>query len=331
MSFFLTIVANVAPSFGDASVAAQAYLRKQEIESLTLPQATGGDEPLTYALTPDLPEGLSFNAETRIVAGTPLEATDETTYTLTATDSDGDEATLMFTIMVTTDPIPIFGDTTIAAQGLQHQEIDPLTLPQATGGDEPLTYALSPALPEGLSFDAETRTVSGTPLEAMDETTYTLTATDGNGDEARLMFTLEIPDLIPTFGDTTTIAAQSYLVNQEIASLTLPQATGGDGMLVYILLPFLPEGLSFDPTTRTLSGLPSEAKAQATYTLSALDADGDTASLPFTLEVSLPSPDLDGDGNVNFADFLTFAGKFGSRLGQERYDPWCDLNGDGQN
>ena len=33
---------------------------------------------------------------------------------------------------------------------------------------------------------------------------------------------------------------------------------------------------------------------------------------------------------MNFADFLTFASKFGSRLGQERYDPRCDLNGDGE-
>ena len=36
----------------------------------------------------------------------------------------------------------------------------------------------------------------------------------------------------------------------------------------------------------------------------------------------------DGNGDVNFADFLTFASKFGSRPGQERYDPRCD--GDGQ-
>ena len=43
---------------------------------------------------------------------------------------------------------------------------------------------------------------------------------------------------------------------------------------------------------------------------------------------SLTATDEDGDGNVNFADFLTFASKFGSRLGQERYDPRCD--GDGQ-
>ena len=93
-------------------------------------------------------------------------------------------------------------------------------------------------------------------------------------------------------------------------------------MLVYILLPFLSEELSFDPTTRTLSGMPSEAKAEATYTLRLLDDDDDV--------VSLPSPDFNGKGSVNFADFLTFAGKFGSRLGQERYDTRCDLNGTGE-
>ncbi len=43
---------------------------------------------------------------------------------------------------------------------------------------------------------------------------------------------------------------------------------------------------------------------------------------------SLTATDEDGDGDVNFADFLTFADKFGSRLGQERYDARCD--GDGE-
>ncbi len=45
---------------------------------------------------------------------------------------------------------------------------------------------------------------------------------------------------------------------------------------------------------------------------------------------SLTATDEDGDGDVNFADFLTFASKFGSRLGQERYDPRCDGDGDGE-
>ena len=44
----------------------------------------------------------------------------------------------------------------------------------------------------------------------------------------------------------------------------------------------------------------------------------------------MPTPDFDGDGQVTFADFLTFAGKFGTRRGEDRYDARCDLNGDGE-
>ena len=132
---------------------------------------------------------------------------------------------------------------------------------------------------------------------------YSLTATDGNGDG----------DV--NFADFLTFAGK---FGSRLGQERYDARCDGDGQIDSA--DFFIFADSFDPTTRTLSGMPSEAKAQATYTLSALDADGDVASLPFTLEVSLPSPDLDGDGNVNFADFLTFASKFGSRLGQERYD-----------
>ena len=264
------------------------------------------------------------------MSGTPTEAIDETTYTLVATDDDGDETTLMFTLEVIADLIPVFSDTTVAAQVYwQHREIEAVTLPQATGGDGTLTYTLAPDLPEGLTFDAETRMLSGTPVKAMDAMTYTLTATDGNGDEVHVMFTLEVPDLVPTFGDTTTTLAARYLVNQQIEPLALPQATSGDGTLAYILLPFLPDGLSFDPNTHTLSGTPIEEMEEATYTLTAFDVDGDVASLTFTLEVQKPSSDFNDDGEVNFADFLDFARKFGTRRGEDGYDARFDLDGDG--
>ena len=44
---------------------------------------------------------------------------------------------------------------------------------------------------------------------------------------------------------------------------------------------------------------------------------------------SAPSPDFDGNGRVDFADFVLFAGAFGYREGDEKYEARYDLNGDG--
>ena len=202
-----------------------------------------------------------------------------------------------------------------------------ITLPQVTGGDGMLTYSLTPDLPSGLTFDATTRVIAGTPREVMDETEYTL-ATDGDG--ATLTFTISvIADRLPAFGTSTRVAAQRYIIGDSIR-VTLPEATGGDGTLVYILLPFLPSGLRFDSATRTISGMPSRVLTETEYTLSALDADGDSASLTFTLEVQRPTADIDGDGQVDFADFLSFVGKFGTRRGDAEYDARYDLDSDGE-
>ena len=70
-----------------------------------MPAASGGNGPLTYALTPDPPAGLRFNPDpaTRTLSGTPTGAHAATTYTYTATDADVSEpdvARLTFTIEV---------------------------------------------------------------------------------------------------------------------------------------------------------------------------------------------------------------------------------------
>ena len=72
--------------------------------------------------------------------------------------------------------------------------IDPVILPPATGGDKPITYALTPAVPPGLTFDSVKRTISGTPTEVFPERGYVWTATDIDGDEneKELKFTIEV-------------------------------------------------------------------------------------------------------------------------------------------
>ena len=51
------------------------------------------------------------------------------------------------------------------------------------------------------------------------------------------------------------------------------------------------------------------------------------ASLSYAQASSLP--DFDGNGTVDFPDFLLFVGKFGSQRGDERYEDQFDLDGDG--
>ncbi len=88
------------PSFGDTAISDQTWARSVPIDPLTLPEASGSGGVLTYTLTPSLPNGLTFTASTRTVSGTPTTAQAATQYTYTATDIDGDAATLVFTIEI---------------------------------------------------------------------------------------------------------------------------------------------------------------------------------------------------------------------------------------
>ena len=83
---------------------------------------------------------------------------------------------------------------------------------------------------------------------------------------------------------------QSFLEEQTITPLILPEATGGVSPVSYSLMPGLPAGLSFDSSTRTISGTPTEVTAvPVAYTYTATDASGNTDSLRFTIEIySIP-------------------------------------------
>ena len=65
-----------------------------------------------------------------------------------------------------------------------------------------------------------------------------------------------------------------------------------------------------------------------------LARDGETEAILPALGVALqvtalPSPDFDGNGLVGFSDFVVFAGAFGARKGDGKYEAVYDLNGDG--
>ena len=190
------------------------------------------------------------------------------------------------------DLVPTFEQVSISDKNyVQNLAIDSETLPAATDGDGALTYTISPDLPAGLAFDPATRLLSGTPTEALPATLYTYTVTDSDAadpDSASLTFTITVEkDLVPTF-EQVSISDKSYVQNLAIDSETLPAAGGGDGALTYTISPHLPAGLAFDPSTRLLSGTPTEALSATLYTYTVTDSDAagpDSASLTFTIMV----------------------------------------------
>ena len=83
--------------------------------------------------------------------------------------------------------------------------IEPLVLPEPTGGDAPLTYSVS-ALPAGLVFDAATQTISGTPTAATNGAVNIIyTVIDNDRDAAALIFAITVAEgggLPPPVADT---------------------------------------------------------------------------------------------------------------------------------
>ena len=142
----------------------------------------------------------SFTAPDSAV-GTTL--TFRLTVTATGGPSDGLTATDDVTLTVGDGPPRFLGG--VGAMRLNPgEEMTPVTLPAATGGNGgPYSYALAsaPADLAGLSFDAGTRQLSGTP-EVEGSWTFTYTAHDGDGntaasDAARLSFRVRVSTFSP--------------------------------------------------------------------------------------------------------------------------------------
>ena len=269
----------------------QSYTAGTMITELELPAATGGIGELTYTLTGPpadtaLPAGLDFNADSRTLSGTPTAAASATELTYTVTDANDATTSQTFTVVVVTG-------LALNVPGDQSYTVDTainLILPEATGGIGELTYTLTgppadTALPAGLDFNADSRTLSGTPTAAASATTLTYRVTDAgrSGDEARISrkFNLTVNAALAL----TAQADQSYTAGTMITDLELPAATGGTEPLVYTLAP-LPAGLTFDAASRTLSGTPTTAASATTLTYTVTDANGAGTSQTFDVTVA---------------------------------------------
>ena len=145
------------------------------------------------------------------------------------------------------------------------------------------SYSVTPALPSGLTLDATTGVISGTPLEApVFATRYAITASNAIGSfVGYLILSVNYPSAPASLSYSSPLQA---VVGTPIPTLS-PTVVGS--VTDYAVFPPLPNGLSLDPATGVLSGTPRTARFDVHYTITASSAEGATS---FALELTVDPP-----------------------------------------
>ena len=153
--------------------------------------------------------------------------------------------------------------TTIANQSLtQDVAMTTLSLPAGSGGNGQLSYSLSPALPKGLVFDADARTITGAPTATAASATYTYTVADsdnttGSGDEASLTFTLVVAAKNTT---PPTVTKVSYHTFDNAHDPSAPSLSGPHPYGKWLIVRF-----TFDKAMKLTPGDTDDADARPAF------------------------------------------------------------------
>ncbi|WP_050478275.1 putative Ig domain-containing protein [Herbaspirillum rhizosphaerae] len=277
--------------------------------------ASGGSAPYTYSQTGTLPTGLSFNAGTATLSGTPTQA-GSFSFTINATDSSTGTAVTgsrNYTLSVTAPTLTLVANNVNLERGVPAPTIQFV----AGGGTAPYTYAVTtPSLPAGLNLSASSGAVTGTPTVA-GSYSYTITATDSNGFTVSLPMSGGIGPGAPIANavsssvayntgssSATTIAASINASGGTAASLTV--ASGASHGTVSVLSA---TSFSYTPT-------PGYAGPDS-FTYTATNSVGTSNTATVSITVSLPALTLSPSGpalsgaTVGVAYSQTFTGSGG--------------------
>jgi hypothetical protein len=226
----------------------------QNVAYLEQIQPSGGTPPYHFALGQfsSLPPGLSLNAATGQISGTPTTSLQNTDFLLmTISDSAPTPATISPLVTLNVQPPLSFQTTKLpdSARGLNYGGNISIV-----GGRAPYSVQVaSGSLPDGLSVSPTTFSVSGVPTK---DGTFQFTLKVSDSYETPNLvtqnFQIRISDPLALSGPSMV----QILYNQSY-SATFP-ATGGIPPYTWGISS-VPPGFTFDASTGTLSGTPTGA------------------------------------------------------------------------
>jgi gliding motility-associated-like protein len=155
-------------------------------------------------------------------------------------------------------------------------------------------WTISPALPSGLVLNTTNGTITGTPTVAVAAAVYTVIATNtfGTGTATITLSTGIAPNTI-VYTSIPSVAVVGLSITPIV-----PTIRAGSGLVTFTISPALPAGLSINPITGVISGIPTVAVANGSYVITITSKYG-IATIAMTLNIIL---DLDRDGILDNVD-----------------------------
>ena len=245
--------------------------------------AAGGILPYTWSLTSGtLPAGLTLNASTGAITGTPSAAVASTPLTFMVTDSSKPALTQSAALALTVSAASLVISTSSLPNG-QIGTAYSSTL-AATGGVSPYTWSLtSGTLPAGLTLNASTGAITGTPSAAVASTPLTFKVTDSSSPALS-----QTANLTLTVSPASLAISTSSLPNGQTAvaySATLAASGGVPPYTWSLTSGTLPAGLALNASTGAITGTPSAAVTSTPLAFKVTDSSN--PALPQTANLTL--------------------------------------------
>ena len=260
-------------------VTTSAVYTIHEVIADNMPAVVG--EVTEWSVDPELPAGLELDSATGAITGTPELMQSAAEYRVTARNDYGKTKTVV-SITVNDAPPAALSYATTACVYTVDLAIAPNT-PTVTG--TVTSWTVSPALQSGLSLDEATGVISGTPDTEEAAAQYIITAANSYGSTSTAV-SITVNHAAPAALSYATTAAV-YLSNEAIAD-NVPTVTGT--VASWSVDPELPAGLSLDPVTGVITGIPYYEQPAEEYTITARNSGGSTlTTISITVDLTAPS------------------------------------------
>ncbi|TDU67286.1 putative Ig domain-containing protein [Prosthecobacter fusiformis] len=245
--------------------------------------ASGGATAYTFSLSSgSLPTGLSLNASTGVISGTPSNTT-SASFVVSVSDANACIGTRSYTLAPTC-PAMTLTPTTLPAGSAGSAYSQSLT---ATGGSTPYAWSISSgSLPNGLTLTSS-GVITGTPSSGNGAgSTFTVTVTDTFGCTVSRSYTVKICPIVTVSPSTLTnpIVGTNY-------SATVSGSGGASPSTLDVSSGSLPAGLSLNASSGQISGIPTSSAA-ANFIIRATDANGCIGTRAYSVTPTCPTISL---------------------------------------